>query len=133
MDKDKLKNLKNAVSCLFDSSGNPDYDCLSEVLFLDPNNQGNVIAAIPMSAVQSMVHYLIENDKLEEVLQWNNKVFSKQSNSLGDFTEDEFVQFDSHQISESEEVSDDDNSFIDDDDYYYHSIIDDEEEEPVIH
>lgn len=142
MDKDKLQKLKNSVSCLFDENGNPDYHCLSEIVFFDSEDQTKILAAIPIAAIQSMVHYLIEHDKLEEVLEWNNKVLSKRDNSLGDFTKDEFVQFDSHQISEeeyeiderydyedySEKYEDDD---LDYDEDYYEDDFDDTK--PVIH
>lgn len=135
MDKDKLQKLKNSVSCLFDENGNPDYQCLSEIVFFDSEDQANILAAIPIAAIQSMVHYLIEHDKLEEVLDWNNKVLSKQPNSLGDFTKDEFVQFDSHQISEEEYEIDE--RYEDDDLDYDEDYIDEEDDfddtKPVIH
>lgn len=135
MDKDKLQKLKNTVSCLFDENGNPDYHCLSEIVFFDSEDQTKILAAIPIAAIQSMVHYLIEHDKLEEVLDWNNKVLSKRANSLGDFAKDEFVQFDSHQITESEEeyeIDYDGYSKEDDDlDSYYDE--EDDDTKPVIH
>lgn len=138
MDKDNLQKLKNTISCLFDGKGNPDYDCLSEIMFFDTEDQANVVAAIPIAAIQSMVHYLIEHDLLEEVLDWNNKVLSKRNNSLGDFTKEEFVQFDSHQISEEEyeideryDYEDYSEKYEDDDLDYYEDDFDDTK--PVIH